>query len=599
MGPKFIFNDPATAARRRTIELATLKKKIEKRFFDRKVRSGRPVVQFIAELDTLLQRLHDIPTPLRRQQNLNNSKDLQFDLEFPTDLVIPSQSSNLIVNKKKNYGRLVKRLKHKFRINNIIIQKTDKSKVFHLGRAEDYQKKSIEYMEKTQAYHCLGTIDPLPDLIQRTNKYLLDLRLAKWITQKQYEQLSINPSEVELAHLYYLPKAHKPGTPLRPIISGLRHPTIKISKFLDNLLRPLFNKMAKETTIESGFELIKQLEKWSLERFTQETLFCTIDVVDLYTMIPQVEGVLSLKKMLDHLKLKQVDGLKAETIIRLSRFVMQNNYFSFNRQYYHQIRGGAMGSPLTLTMANCYMFFFERPIANQVKNSGGLYLRYIDDLFITINWPQRHLLKEIERWNQFNDNIKLNAHIGPSTSFLDLSIQNQDGSLLTQVYHKPSYEPYYLPFNSIHPMHMKKNIPFAMLLRAIRYCSSFNSFISERESLRMALLLNKYPKILIETQFELVFKRFNISEAISVHNYERIRSNVISTSYVETRQVDYDKNLFIHFTYCTNMKTFPIRFHALWRKYFSSSPINDINPVLGTRNVPNLQLQLIQRQNIE
>ena len=56
--------------------------------------------------------------------------------------------------------------------------------------------------------------------------------------------------------------------------------------------------------------------------------------------------------MLDHLKLKQVDGLKAETIIRLSRFVMQNNYFSFNRQYYHQIRGGAMGSPLTLTMAN-------------------------------------------------------------------------------------------------------------------------------------------------------------------------------------------------------------------------------------------------------
>ena len=128
-------------------------------------------------------------------------------------------------------------------------------------------------MEKTQTYRCLGTIDPLPDLIQRTNKYLLDLRLAKWITQKQYELLSINPNEVELAHLYYHPKAHKPGTPLRPIISGLRHPTIKISKFLDDLLRPLFNDMAKETTIESGFELIKQLEKWSSEKLTPETIF--------------------------------------------------------------------------------------------------------------------------------------------------------------------------------------------------------------------------------------------------------------------------------------------------------------------------------------
>ena len=116
-----------------------------------------------------------------------------------------------------------------------------------------------------------------------------------------------------------------------------------------------------------------------------------------------------------------------------------------------------MGSPLTLTMANCYMFFFERPIARQVKNSSGLYLRYIDDLFITINWPQRHLLKQIERWNQMDENIKLNSQIGTSTNFLDLSIENQNGSLTTYVYHKPSYEPYYLPFNSIHPMHMKKN----------------------------------------------------------------------------------------------------------------------------------------------
>ncbi|CAF4345793.1 unnamed protein product, partial [Rotaria sordida] len=101
------------------------------------------------------------------------------------------------------------------------------------------------------AYKCLGKEDPLPELIQRTNKYLLDLRLAKWITQKQYELLSIKPNEVELSHLYYLPKAHKPGTPLRPIISGLKHPTIKISKFLDDLLRPIFDGMAKETTVNS------------------------------------------------------------------------------------------------------------------------------------------------------------------------------------------------------------------------------------------------------------------------------------------------------------------------------------------------------------
>ncbi|CAF4763578.1 unnamed protein product, partial [Rotaria magnacalcarata] len=55
-------------------------------------------------------------------------------------------------------------------------------------------------MDKTEAYECLGVNDRLPNLIERTNKYLLDLRLANWISQKQYERLCIKPSEVKLAH---------------------------------------------------------------------------------------------------------------------------------------------------------------------------------------------------------------------------------------------------------------------------------------------------------------------------------------------------------------------------------------------------------------
>ncbi|CAF3911750.1 unnamed protein product [Rotaria sordida] len=495
LGPKFIFNDPKTAARRRTIELATLKRKIEKCFLRKKVSPGRPLQLFIDELDVLLQTLHNVPTI---DKIINKDKLIGTNIiELINSQASQSQIMNTVkMKKKKNYGRLVKRLKHKFKLANVILQKSDKSKVFHLGKVEDYRKKSKEYMEQTQAYKCVDKEDPLPELIQRTNKYLLDLRLAKWITQKQYELLSIKPNEVELAHLYYLPKAHKPGTPLRPIISGLKHPTIKISKFLDDLLRPLFDKMAQETTVTSGFELVKKLQKWSILNMNGNTILCTIDVVDLYTMIPQVEGVLSLKKI-------------------LSRFVMQNNYFSYDGQFYHQSKGGAMGSPLTLTMANCYMFFFERQIAKQIKNSGGLYFRYIDDLFIVINWPVRHLLKQIDKWKNFDENIKLNPNINTFATFLDLYMENRDGVLFTTVYQKPSYEPYYLPFNSIHPLHMKKNIPFTMLLRVIRYCSTFQTYLDEREKLRMALLFNKYPNKLIEEQFNNVLLKLQQKDMIN------------------------------------------------------------------------------------
>ncbi|CAF1440945.1 unnamed protein product [Rotaria magnacalcarata] len=347
-GPRFIYNDPKTASRRRATELAILKRKIELRFFEKKVSPGRSVELFIAELNVILQKLHDTSTTSTHRQKKQQHKLILSDNPLATTQSSQSQninssSSSFRNEKKKNYGRLVKRLKHKIRSASVVLQKTDKSKVFHLGTRQHYQKKSNEYMEKTEAYQCLGVNDPLPNLIERTNKYLLDLRLAHWITQKQYELLCVKPthwitqkqyellcvkpSEAKLAHLYYLPKTHKPGTSLHPIVSGLKHPNIKISTYLNQLLRPLFDKIALKTTATSRFEVMKQVYEWSTNNLRKEILLCTIDVVDLYTMIPQTEGVLAIKKMLDYLGLKQTGGLKIETIIRLSRFVMKNNYF--------------------------------------------------------------------------------------------------------------------------------------------------------------------------------------------------------------------------------------------------------------------------------
>jgi len=362
---------------------------------------------------------------------------------------------------------------------------------------------------------------------------------------------------------------------------------------LDNLLRPLFDKMAIETTITCSIELAKRLKYWSNIHMRPNTLLCTIDVADLYTMIPQVEGVLSLKKMFDYLHIKQINGLKLEVILRLARFVMVNNYFSYDGQFYHQVRGGAMGSPLTLTIANCYMFFFEQNIRRQITNGYGLYLRYIDDIFITIIWPRRHFLQQLDQWNNFDQNIKLSAKISLEADFLDLHMENRDGELFTSVYHKPSYEPYYLPLNSIHPLHMKKNIPFAMLLRALRYCSSFETYLNERAELRMALLLNKYPGKFIDQQFNRVFLKLGINEPLDINNYKLYHQKVLDSNIQVKVSVNHHRTMFVHFTYCSNMKTFPAKFHQLWQKYFLESPINDITPVLGTRNVQNLQQHLV------
>ena len=185
---------------------------------EKKVSLGYALEQFINELDISLQNFHmksmGNSHGYLQQQEAGHSK-ISYD-DFST--IIQSRlcpvihhSTSLTETKKKkpttmNYSRLVKRLKNKFRFANVLIQKIDKSKVFHLGRRKDYEMKSEAYVVKTTAYECLEENDSLPELIKRTNKYLLDLRLAHWITQKQYEQFCVQLNGARLAHLYYLPE---------------------------------------------------------------------------------------------------------------------------------------------------------------------------------------------------------------------------------------------------------------------------------------------------------------------------------------------------------------------------------------------------------
>ena len=290
-------------------------------------------------------------------------------------------------------------------------------------------------MAKTDAYESLGDSNPLKELILQTNSMLKGLLSGKHIDSQLFNKLKVDAENAELAHLYFLPKAHKPGTPLRPIVAGLKSPTIEISRWLDGILRPLFDQMAAATSVLNGVQLISVLEKWSARNLDHRTLFLTMDVSDLYTMVPQEGGIQAIKKMLRIFQISQIQGVKTSTILLLARYVMKNNYFIYSNCYYKQIRGGAMGSPLTLTVSNAYMFFFQTPITKWVKHRNGVFCRYIDDIFLTIADASYDLLEGLVRhWNRIDGNIKLSAEISHSVSFLDVTVNNVNGRLHTSVY---------------------------------------------------------------------------------------------------------------------------------------------------------------------
>jgi hypothetical protein len=155
-------------------------------------------------------------------------------------------------------------------------------------------------------------------------------------------------------------------------------PTTAISKFLDKLIRPLFDKHVRTTTIIDGVDLIRRLQKYNANGYLKATTFlCTFDITDLYTMLPQEESLNVLMEFLSHHGYQKVKGVPIGAIRKLARIFLTENVFIYENKFYRQILGGAMGSAFTLTLANIFMWKWEQQLVHRQQASNEIYGRYV------------------------------------------------------------------------------------------------------------------------------------------------------------------------------------------------------------------------------
>ncbi len=148
LGPRYIPNNPRLAYQRMTNEIELVVKKINKIFVEHGWRLPKQRLQiFIDSPEKILIECHG---------------------RHPTDGHLKE-----IINLRK-----------KFEATHTVIRKTDKSKVFHLGKFDDYKMKAQIYMNKTKAYQVLENINPLETLVENTNNFLYGLWVNKHIAQK-------------------------------------------------------------------------------------------------------------------------------------------------------------------------------------------------------------------------------------------------------------------------------------------------------------------------------------------------------------------------------------------------------------------------------
>ena len=121
--------------------------------------------------------------------------------------------------------------------------------------------------------------------------------------------------------------------------------------------------------------------------------------------------------------------------------------------------GEAMGSPVSVVVADLYMEFFEGLALNTAPARPRIWKRYVDDTFSVMKKGDVDGL--LNHLNSTRPSIKFTMEVEEDGSipFLDTRVTRKvEGKLDITVYRKPTHTDRYLHFSSHHPTHVKKGL---------------------------------------------------------------------------------------------------------------------------------------------
>ena len=209
---------------------------------------------------------------LSRQRDLSESAKDNIRSRIASSVQSASIPDN---NLTKDEQQALKRLKND---NDIVILPADKGRVTVVMDKTDYFDKMDALVNDKQTYEELKR-DPTPSLQRKLNSKILTLKKTDAIDTQRYYRLRC--SVPQPPKLYGLPKLHKPGIPMRPIVSFCGSPTYQLSKYLTTILQPLTDKSRRKLqSTENFIDAIKTVQ------IPDDYKLVSFDVKSLFTSIP-------------------------------------------------------------------------------------------------------------------------------------------------------------------------------------------------------------------------------------------------------------------------------------------------------------------------
>ncbi|CAH8541549.1 unnamed protein product [Schistosoma rodhaini] len=376
----------------------------------------------------------------------------------------------------------------------IVIMRADKGNTTVIMNNSDYEKKVNEHLqcgpyEKIKINKCRATLNKLK---AETTKMLQTLKPklgpSLWF--------SLYPKSNKPCRFYGLPKIHKTNVPIRPVVDYTNSPTYNLSRYLAKILKPY------ESTIKHGIKNSNVFKDViSNIHIEEDEIMASFDVCSLFTNVPIKKTLDIICNLLDSdTDLKQRCPLVTSDIIKELDLCLRSTIFSFRGDLYRQTEGVAMGSPVSIIVANLFMHSLETSAISLCSQAPKVWLRYVDDTFVIIK--RNHLDELFKLINNFDRKIKFTKELeSPENTlpFLDCLVERKvNNSLKISIFRKPTNSGKFLDFKSAHPHSTKVTVVKNMITRAQKLVTEPNDMKTEINLITSTLIKNNYPKDFIK-----------------------------------------------------------------------------------------------------
>ena len=135
----------------------------------------------------------------------------------------------------------------------------------------------------------------------------------------------------------------------------------------------------------------------------------SLDITLLFTNITLDETInICLNKSFD--KKQSVSNLDRASFMKPRRLATKDSFFIFDKTFYKQLDGVAMGSPLGPTLANSFLCYHEKRWFGKCPEEFKpvFYRRCVDDIFVLYR-KEEHLKLILNYFNSCQENIKFTS----------------------------------------------------------------------------------------------------------------------------------------------------------------------------------------------